>query len=288
MIRALLLLACLVLACPLPAQEVRRLPAPADFSVEEILPPVEPDAPSVISELAIATPPPPAPHWYQPSYWFDPTPWDTGIEFGLNGSSGTSNTLSTRAGGYSKLKTDLRKLDLSLYHNRTKSAGEETQNNALLDVRHDWLLTDSPWSLFVMNQTFYDEFQAFDLNVNVNTGIGYQWFDTDFAKFGTSLGAGASREFGGVRDEWVPEAQVGFKWEQNLCDTQKFYAKLDYFPEWEDLGRYRMVSDIGWQVQLSRPSNVSLKFSLSDRFDSNPDGVNPHNTNYSVLLLWKK
>ncbi|MCA9241832.1 MAG: DUF481 domain-containing protein, partial [Planctomycetales bacterium] len=97
-----------------------------------------------------------------------------------------------------------------------------------------------------------------------------------------------SRKFGGRRDEWVPEAQAGVKWEQNVSNTQKFYAKLDYFPEWEDFNNYRMMTDVGWEIELSRPSNVSLKLSLTDRFDSQPDGVNPHNTNYSVLLLWKK
>jgi hypothetical protein len=32
---------------------------------------------------------------------------------------------------------------------------------------------------------------------------------------------------------------------------------------------------------------LSMKFSVSDRYDSTPDGTNPHLLNYSVLMLLK-
>jgi putative salt-induced outer membrane protein YdiY len=286
------------------SQDVRRLPPPTEFvvgeevganegissgeTVESIDATLGLDGPELGGEMPSLSPDEPVASWYSPTYWFGPTPWDTGFELGLNGSSGTSNTLSTRVGGYLKRKSEKTKLNASLYQNRTKADGDETQNNALLDVRYDWLMNQSPWSLFVMNQTFYDAFQAYDLNVNVNTGFGYELVNTEFLKFSTTLGSGVARKFGGRRDEWTPEAQGGVKWEQQVCESQKFYAKVDYFPEWQDFNNYRILTDIGWEVELSRPSNVSLKMSLSDRFDSKPDGFNPHNTNYSVLLLWKK
>ncbi|QDU91709.1 hypothetical protein Pla175_51390 [Pirellulimonas nuda] len=229
----------------------------------------------------------PQPQWYNVAYWFGPTPWDTAVELGLNGSSGTSDTLSMRVGGYVKRKTERHKLDISLYHNQTQSNGIETQNNALLDARHDWLFAKSPWSIYILSQVFHDEFQTYDLNVNVNSGIGYQFIDEDFFKLACRIGNGASREFGGKKDAWVPEAQAGLDFQQKISDTQKFYGKIDYFPEWEDFGRYRMLTDLGFEVQLSVPSRVSLKLSANDRYDSEPDGAKPHNTNYSALMIWR-
>ena len=245
--------------------------------------------PSAVDASLLADPDVHQVHWYQPTTWFGPTPWESGVELGINGSTGTSDTLSIRTGGYLKRKSDSQKLDLSLYHNKTSAEGVDTQNNAILKARNDWLMGDnSPWSLFVMTQVFYDEFQAFDLNVNVNSGLGYQIWDDELVKLGTSFGAGASREFGSVDDEWTPEAQFGFDFEQKLSDSQKFYANVDYFPEWEDFGSYRIVSDIGVEIQLACPENISLKLAATDRYDSMPGGVSPHNTNYSVLLLWKQ
>jgi hypothetical protein len=72
-----------------------------------------------------------------------------------------------------------------------------------------------------------------------------------------------------------------------LNATQKIYAKFDYYPDWDQIGEYRMVADTGWEIELVQPSNLSLKIAASDRYDSTPNGADPHLLNYSVLLLLK-
>ena len=226
--------------------------------------------------------------WYEPTYWFGPTPWGTGIELGINGSSGTSESLSIRTGGYVKRESRFSKLNLSSYYNRTTKGGVATQNNAEIDVRNDWLLDDhSPWTLYGTGNLFYDEFQAFDVQVSANTGVGYRFAHEPGLDLIGRLGGGTSREVGGPDDRWVPEALVGFEYSQRLSATQKFSGKLDYYPEFQELGEYRLVADTGWEIELVQPSNLSLKISASDRYDSTPNGANPHLLNYSVLLLLK-
>jgi putative salt-induced outer membrane protein YdiY len=228
------------------------------------------------------------PSWYMPRYWLDPLPWDTGLELGINGSSGSSEAFSIRAGGYIKRESRFSKLDLSAYHNRTTTGGESTQNNAQFDVRNDWLLDEkSPWTLYATSNVFYDEFQAFDVQTNANTGIGYRFVHDDDLGLIARVGAGASREIGGPDDRWVPESLFGFEYNQQLATNQKLTAKLDYFPEWDQIGEYRLVADAGWEIELLQPSNMSLKISASDRFDSTPNGAEPNLVNYSVLLLLK-
>ncbi|WP_197528564.1 DUF481 domain-containing protein [Aeoliella mucimassa] len=227
------------------------------------------------------------PKWYYPSYWVQLPGWDTALELGINGSSGTSESLSVRTGGYIKRESDLRKIDFNIYHNRTKAGGIETQNNAQANFRHDWLMPNSPWTIYAQSQLYYDQFQAFDLNLNMNGGLGYRFIDEEHLELTGRVGAGASREFGSVDDEWVPEAQFGFDYEQKLSDTQKVTASMDYYPEWEDFSKYRMLTNLGWEVELAVPSNVSLKVAATNRYDSDSGGVDPNNLNYSVLLLWK-
>ena len=226
--------------------------------------------------------------WYQPTYWLGPSPWDTGIELGLNGSTGTNESFSLRTGGYVKRKSRFSKLDFSLYHNRTANGGETTQDNAKLDFRNDWLLDESsPWTLFAKGTVFYDQFQAYDLQTNANSGIGYQFVNEPDIDLTGRIGGGASREFGGPDEDWVPEALFGFEYEQRVSATQKLSCKLDYLPEFEEFGRYRLVTDASWEIELDKPSNLSLKLSATDRFDSTPNGADPHLVNYSVLLLLK-
>lgn len=226
--------------------------------------------------------------WYQPSRWLGPSPWDTGLELGLNGSAGTNDSVSLRTGGYVKRKSRYSKIDFNLYYNRTATSGLITQNNANLYLRNDWLLDDnSPWTLFAKGNVFYDEFQTYDLQTNANTGIGYQFYDEEDIELTSRIGAGASREFGGQDEEVTPEALFGFEYEQRISATQKLSCKVDYYPQFEDFGRYRLVTDASWEIELDKPSNISLMLSASDRYDSTPDGGEPHLLNYSVLLLYK-
>lgn len=297
-------------ATPAPAAEI--LPAPADANSTPWHPPegtaIEATAepPATLMLDGVTTPIPGQsgvigdqktgtgviddrpPTWYEKAFLLVPAPWDSGVELGLNGSAGSQDSLSLRTGGYIKRKSRFSKLDLSSYYNRTSAGGDVTQNNAQFDVRNDWLLDEkSPWTLFVTNNVFYDEFKAFDVQTNADTGVGYRFFHQKELELIGRVGGGVSREFGGPDDRWVPESLFGVEYNQQIWATQKVYAKVDYFPEWDQIGEYRVVADTGWEVLLVQPSNLSLKVSATDRYDSTPNGAEPHLVNYSVLLLLK-
>jgi putative salt-induced outer membrane protein YdiY len=229
----------------------------------------------------------PPPLWYEPAYWLGPYPWDMGVELGINGSHGNNDVFSMRAGGHVKRATPDWKLDSSLSYNKNHSNGAETQNNGKHDLRADRILAESPWTLFVLENFIYDEFQAWDVQLSLNTGVGYQLIKTTTVDLLTRSGAGATREFGGAEEDWQPTGLLGVDYNHQITPMQKLTAKVDYYPEWEDFRQYRVVSDIGWQVDLDRPKNVSLKFSLIDRYDSTPEGASPNNLDYAVLMIWK-
>jgi hypothetical protein len=262
-----------------PNPSTETLPITADATPGEVAAEVEAAGAGIIEER---------PKWYERAFLLVPAPWDTGVELGLNGSAGTNDSFSLRTGGYIKRSSRFSKLDVSTYYNRTGSGGDVTQNNAQFDFRNDWLLDEaSPWTLFVTNTAFYDQFKDFDLQTNADLGVGYRVFHEPGLEFITRVGGGTSREFGGPDDRWVPESLFGFEYSQQLNATQKFYGKLDYFPEWDQVGEFRLVADTGWEVVLVQPSNLSLKISATDRYDSTPNGADPHLINYSVLLLLK-
>jgi putative salt-induced outer membrane protein YdiY len=267
-------------------------PNTTEFSAEMIATPSENtaaelplDDPDAIVEGLILE----DPAWYaQPVRWIGTTPWDAGIELGINGSTGSTESHSIRTGGSVKRNSDFAKIDISAYYNKTSANGQQTQNNAKFDVRNDWLIDkDSPWTLFFTGSLFYDEFQAFDLQANSDGGVGFRIINTEPMDLTVRVGAGASREFGGSSEDWVPEALFGFDLDQQLTETQKLYAKLDYFPQLDGFSEFRLVTDVGWEIDLARPSNMSLKLAMTDRYDSTPEGSDPRLLNYSVLLLWK-
>lgn len=233
-------------------------------------------------------PPPDAPHWYEPSYWTLSGAWERSFQVGISGSSGNAETLSFQLGTDWKRKVDWSQLDVSLIYNKAENAGVETKNNGLLNVDHQWLFEESRWAIFLKNALEYDEFKAFDLRLAVNAGATYHVLEGDDLKLDLRLGSGASTEFGGPDNRWVPEAVLGGDYEHQWTAQQKFKLTWDYFPDWTDFGDYRVVSKASWELMLDEPRNLSFKISLIERYDSTPHDRVANDIDYAFVLMWKR
>lgn len=226
--------------------------------------------------------------WVLPYYWFTAVDWEGGVEVGINGSEGNSDTFSLMAGGNLKRKTELYALTADIKYSNASNNRVETQNNAVANFGYEQFLGDTPWTFFVKELLEYDEFKAFDLRIAVNTGLGYQFIKTDSTKLVGRVGAGFSREIGGPDDSWRPEAVFGIDYERQLTKRQKLKFKVDYYPEWTDFNAYRLVTDFGWEVLLDEAHNLNLKLTANDRYDSTPNpGNRPNDLFYGLVLLWK-
>lgn len=268
----------------LTASQVHRLPA-----VEPTGPPLEqadwpdagaaeavPDADVAAADVKVVDPKPKPP----------PKTWEGNFELGLDGSEGNSQRFNFRFGVEAKRKTedDVLKLDLD-YHKNTSHL-EETAHRTFLDWRYEWLFEDSPWTWFAHGTVDYDEFKAFDVRVSIDTGLGYQFIDTDKTSLMGRCGGGWSREVGGPDDEYVPEATFGSEFEHQFSPRQKLTATVDYTPDVSDFRDFRLKTKAGWELLLDEKMNLSLKLSVLDRYDSTPHGAKPNDVDYSVTLLW--
>ncbi len=225
--------------------------------------------------------------WYYPWTWVPRDGWANSAELGINGSSGNANSFSIQAGTRFKRKTEKNMFDVRLTHNRTQSNGVEKQNNALMYADFDRYFGESRWTGFLKQGLEYDRFKAFDLRFNINTGLGYSFVKSDKLTFTGRFGSGTSREFGGPDDRWVPEALFGADYEHQWNKRNKWIARIDYFPEWGDFTNYRIVSDMSWEMLWDEVGNLSFKIGAIDRYDSTPNGRQPNDLTYSLLLLYK-
>ncbi len=225
--------------------------------------------------------------WYNPWSWIPKDGWTNSAELGTNGSAGNAESFSFQTGTRLKRKSDYTLFDFRLTHNRTIANSVETQNNALMYADFERFLGKSKYSLFVKNGLEYDEFKAFDLRFFINTGLGYNFYNTDDIKLTSRFGAGTSREFGGPDDRWVPEALFGADYEHQITKRNKVIAKVDYYPEWTNFSNFRLITDVSWEYLLDEKGNLSMKVGALDRYDSTPNGRKPNDVNYSALLLYK-
>lgn len=230
-------------------------------------------------------------HWYNyPRRWMDELGlrgWDSHAELGLDGSSGNAETLAIQTGLEIKRKTKQHTFFIDLDYRQASSGSLTTEDNGRLNIDYDRHIAATPWSSFTKFGLEWDEFKAFDLRMNINSGIGYHWMRSDHVNFATRFGAGASKEFGSPDDDWSPEAVFGVDAERQLTARQKLKGMLDYFPSWDNFNDYRIVADVSWEILLDGSENLSLKVAATDRYDSTPQGAEPNDVYYSILLLYK-
>lgn len=221
---------------------------------------------------------------YLPIYHYKA--WNGSFDLGANGSEGNSTSFNLRAGLNMKREAPWNITTLTANYVNTSSNSITTADRLFLDGRYEWLIADSPWSLYVHNTTDYDEFRAFDVRITFDAGMGYQFWKTDDSRFKGRLGPGASREIGGPNDEWIAELVFGAIYERQISKYQKFNFTVDYFPEISDFTNYRVNAQINWEVVLDEVNNLSMKIGVVDRYDSTDEGKKPNDIDYKTVLVW--
>jgi putative salt-induced outer membrane protein YdiY len=222
--------------------------------------------------------------YYAPVYWFDL--WEGNVELGMSGSHGNSETLNYLVGLDAKRETDTHVLDFDLKYDRKSANSIETAHRLFGEIRWELLFEDTCWTWFFHETTEYDEFTAYDLRLSYDTGLGRCLIKNDDTSLLARAGAGFSHEIGSPNDELVPEAVFGMELDHKLNERQKVSASSEYSPDVTDFMDYRLNSKASWEVLLDEETNLSLKVSILDRYDSTPHGKKANDLDYTLTLLW--
>ncbi len=222
--------------------------------------------------------------YYAPVYWFDL--WEGNIELGMSGSHGNSETLNYLLGLDAKRETDTHVLDFDLKYDRKSANSIETAHRLFGEIRWELLFEDTCWTWFFHETTEYDEFTAYDLRLSYDTGLGRCLIKNDDTSLLARAGAGFSHEIGSPNDKLVPEAVFGMEYDHKLNERQKISTSSEYSPDVTDFLDYRLKSKASWEVLLDEETNLSLKVSILDRYDSTPNGKKAKDLDYTLTLLW--
>lgn len=213
--------------------------------------------------------------------------WVGSVEFGLNGSDGNSETFSLRGGVSGERITKSMETRTSATYVYSTSDGEKTKSRGDLNLRNDWILGESPWSIYAQGRAEYDEFQEWNWRLSGYGGVGYAVVKNDRTLFRLRAGAGIQREFGGGENAIIPEAQFGFDFSHKLTDRQKIFATGDYYPSLKRFSDYRLVGKAGYELLVDPESNMTLKLGVEDRYDSSPGaGFVKNDLEYFAVLVW--
>lgn len=270
--RALVTVMALATALPMFAQSppISAIKPPPEAVTEVLPPPTESPVPALITEV-----PPPKKQW------------SGGIDFGLNGTSGNSDSMNFRLFANTKREWENKTFTADALYNYAAANGTVNQDNFLSNARQEWAVVGTPWSCFVSGGLQYDTFRAFDLLVFSHTGVGYAWWKDDTGFLKTRAGVGGSFYIGGPDDDFHPEGLLGLDYEKKIAERTKFVFNGVLYPDLNEFFEYRATVATHLEFLISPEYNLGLKVGAVDNYISQPGGRKPNDLNYYMALTWK-
>lgn len=213
--------------------------------------------------------------------------WTGGVEVGLNGSSGNTETVNFRGSVNAERKTELMVTKGSMTYTLARENSQNTKNRFEAGARNDWIFAKgSPWRYYLAGTFEYDDFQDWNERVIATNGIGYAFIQNDRTLLLGRAGVGLEREFGGSDNRIHPEGDLGVDLEHKLTERQKLVFSADYFPDFLKLTNYRATAKAAWEIMVDPETKMSLKLGCEDRYDPTPNGKKRNDFDYFALLAW--
>ncbi len=213
--------------------------------------------------------------------------WKAIAEVGLNGSDGNSENFSIRAGLGLKRITDEMESTLYSSYIYVTSDGDKTKSRGEIAFRNDWMFKDSPWGLFAQAKAEYDEFQDWDWRFSAFAGPSYTVIKNDRTLLRLLAGAGITREFGGERNDIIPEALFGADFRHKLTERQSVFTNFEYLPSLKNFSEYRTNTKAGYEIIIDPDTKMSLKAGIEHRYNSEPGADKKKNDiEYFLMLAW--
>jgi len=215
-----------------------------------------------------------------------PSPWSGGIELGVSGSPGNTDTLKLRAG------LDLRFDDaddfaiLNIMYILNQANEGDLENKGFALVRNE-LPMDMGLAWYAQGSIEYDEFRTVYLRVASHSGLSYALMQDEAQVLKVRAGAGVAREWGGTSNDWVPEGQAGADYEYKLTERTRFVLAADYYPDLHDFAHYRVRVRAAFDILLDPTYNAYLRLGVFDRYDSQPFGSKRNDLDYFMTLVFR-
>ncbi len=195
--------------------------------------------------------------------------WSGNIDLAVSGSEGNTERANILFGAGAKRESKFEVLDFTALYRLAFDRGDKTENRLFGRVQQEWLLQDSPWTVFLQGTVDYDEFQAYETRLRATGGVGYRFIDTDETKLIGRIGAGVRYDFDGPSEgEVIPEGFLGFDFNQKITDGIDFAAFGEYRPSFKDFGDYTLRGGASFDFALNNDKTLTARLGVIDEYNS--------------------
>ena len=213
--------------------------------------------------------------------------WTATLEAGLFYTDGNSEIFraSARAEAQRTTVKDLLKFYVSGEYS------EEDKERSAHEIKggayYEYLFTER-WFAYGRSDLEYDEFENLDLRFSTAVGAGYYWLKKPEHELKTRAGIGYLHEtyMDGLTTN-AAQAEVGLDYRIDITPWMRFTNTSTWYPTFEALRDYRLVSDSAFLFPLGDSDIWKLKLGALYEYDSipNPGFESLDQTYYANVLL---
>ncbi|MDI9402423.1 MAG: DUF481 domain-containing protein [Limnohabitans sp.] len=204
--------------------------------------------------------------------------WKFSLSLGFTGSE-TSNqsNWSLRAAGAAKRESEQDRTTITAEYYFNTANSVNTDNNLLVQGLEEFLFKDSKWEAFVQGTYQYDAFLAWEQRAGAYVGPGYRLLEGEPVSLKVRAGAGASYEF--PSSEWTPELILSDELAWTIDERSKLKQGLDFYPDIDNLGEYRFIVRLDYEIALSPKGDLKGTAGVRDEYDSYVESSNGGTSN---------
>ncbi|HIA71519.1 MAG TPA: DUF481 domain-containing protein [Phycisphaerales bacterium] len=211
----------------------------------------------------------------EPEENHDDTLWNQSINVGLGIQNGQKNTSDLSTAYHADRTKDEHKVAFDIRYKMSKTDGERTLNRFASSWGNTWYQTDSPWDVFTTLQFDWAEFQSWDQRLVGDLGVEYEVLKTiennEEFTLTLRLGSGFRKEFQSNNDHLIPEGLLGVGVNWVVSDKQTLTASTTWYPDYDDVSNYRLVTNASWNLQMSNIENIQFSIGFHHEYNSQVD-----------------
>ena len=198
--------------------------------------------------------------------------WSGHLDTGMSLAQGNAESTNFATSAKTQRKTDKNKISFyatSLFaSDRTAEESRTTANAIRGGTRYDVNMGQRLFTFGFVDLEF-DEFQDLDLRNVLGGGLGWKLKDREKNSFEILLGASLNQEFfKGDITRRTGEILIGEEWSYRLIGSMSLSEKLIFYPNFSDLGAFRIQFDTTLAMEMAR--GFAWHLTLSDRFLNHP------------------
>ncbi|CAE7826326.1 nudF [Symbiodinium necroappetens] len=208
--------------------------------------------------------------------------WESRLDVGFSISEGNTENSNLTISFKTVRDSEKEKTTIDAAYYFAEDSGEESENKATVGLNHDWKLPDSPWLYFARGRFDYDEFNSWRRRITAGGGVGYQFYDEDDFTLTGRAGLVAVQEYESDRDDVRLEGLLGVDLTWQIDKTQAFELSSTYFPDFDETGEFRLLTDAKWTLNLPQYEGASIFVGVRHEHQS---VVDPGRENDDLLVV---